>query len=147
VQVYNSATLVHGEWAFPEELGYGARIKDVDCVYNVVLSPGATPYLETTQNHRIITLAHGLDHSPVVRHSFFGGQLLREKCKAAPGWQEGRILKVDKWTRNSESELIDDIHFSVENGFATAAGQLSRGSCSTDVVILGTGLSQTMLKA
>lgn len=46
-----------------------------------------------------------------MKHSYLGGQQLREKCKSYVGWKQGDLVQVKKWIRSSETDLIDDVEF------------------------------------
>jgi Mg-chelatase subunit ChlD len=91
------------EWVFPADVRVPTKMY-VNNYYNLVLETGHTVELNT---HQVVTLGHGFTSNEVIKHEYFGSQMVIRDLMKHPEWDSG-ILHMDplRMTRSSETGLV-----------------------------------------
>jgi hypothetical protein len=92
---------IDGKWKFPADVGVIEPVK-CDYVYNFVLD---RCHVMTVSGIDVITLGHGLNEDPVLKHPFFGTDKVVNQLKTHQSWDNGLIL-LDEYKPNYEGSLI-----------------------------------------
>ena len=92
------------EWMFPAEIApYSAR--PLRTVYNLVLDRAHVIHTDACD---FVTLGHGYDEDPVLRHDFFGSKArIVAALKRQPGFEEGRPVFTNLMALKEEDRIVD----------------------------------------
>jgi hypothetical protein len=93
VQITPTHPAHHGsKWEYPRDIaGSTTNEIKVDAVYNLLLEPTTTPWVEI-EGVRFITLAHNITDDSLLFHEFLGTDAIIEDCKKLDGWDKGYVV-------------------------------------------------------
>jgi Mg-chelatase subunit ChlD len=96
----------NSEWVFPNDVGTKCKIY-VDGLYNVVLETG---HIIELNGYKVATLGHGFTDNNVIKHPYFGTNLVVQDLMKHPDWESGFLIMDSKnIVRNEETGLIEKI--------------------------------------
>jgi len=95
---------INGEWAFPGEVRPLQWITSEE-IFTYVLDQGHTVRVN---NIECVTLGHNFQED-VVRHPYFGSDLVIQDLETMRGWDNGLILLTPAATRNTQTGLVTSI--------------------------------------
>jgi hypothetical protein len=82
----------HSKWEYPRDItGSTTKEIEVDAVYNLLLEPTTTPWVEI-EGVRFITLAHNITDDSLLSHNFLGTNAIIIDCMKLVGWEEGYVV-------------------------------------------------------
>lgn len=80
---------VNGEWTLPCHVEGGRLIDNPHgFVYNYVLDRN---HILLVDGRQCVTLGHDLDDCSMIRHRFFGSQMIVDNLRTAPSWDDDYV--------------------------------------------------------
>jgi hypothetical protein len=85
---------VKNEWSFPRDI---TEPQDCECdaVYSFLLEDSTSEHVVVINDVECVALAHGLSHSKVVEHAYFGSNLVITDLERMSGWSQGNVQLVE----------------------------------------------------
>jgi len=113
---------INNKWSFP--IDHGKLIyTSCDAVYNLVLDK---THIISINGFECVTLAHGFNDDEVLKHPYFGTNLVIEDLQKIPGWNSGFVELDDNCSiRDLVTGLIVGLQHEKENQFIDINHSLS----------------------
>jgi len=95
---------INKKWNFPINLNYPVVNVSCDALYNLVLDQS---HVIMIGDFECVTLGHGFVDDDVVKHPYFGSQLVINDLQRMPGWNNGFVEQSNSSViRHPDSGLI-----------------------------------------
>ena len=94
--------LINNQWTFPHQAGTVTQMK-CDAIYSFVVSGD---YQMTVSSMNVVTLGHGIEDDPVLKHPFFGTNKVIDHLKKNSGWNTGLVEINDFKPKYDENKLM-----------------------------------------
>jgi len=93
-------------WVHPVSVAH-ATLVETDAVYNLLLDPCTTPWVDVN-GVRCITLGHDIPDNPVATHDFFGNSAAVEAAYSKlPGWETGKVaVRCEQFIRDPTTGYV-----------------------------------------
>lgn len=89
-------------WVFPSSLKPASPVK-IPAIYNLVLQDGCTV---TINGVPCISLGHGLTDNDVVKHPYFGTDLVIQDLTQLAGWDKGHVVITNPKVERDAQGLV-----------------------------------------
>ena len=97
---------INNVFEFPINLGR-VMIMECEAVYNFVLED---KHIMNINGIECVTLGHGFEDNQVVKHEYFGTEMMIKDLAKIHGWENGSVEVISNWiSRDDETGIINSI--------------------------------------